>query len=154
MPKCRYSHCKHEGTPVDETGVRIGSVYYHKDCYEEKEAVVAIIDFYVNNFDPDPIFTVLRKTINNIVYGKKTDPAFVLFALRYAKSNNIGIYNPAGIYYVLKNRNMLDAWKKHTAPVIKQEDFKTIEDNGLVKIDGYSSFGKRGGFTKILGSNS
>ena len=152
MPKCRYKHCKHEGTPVDETGVRVGNAYYHKDCFEEKENINRIIDFYVNNFDPEPIFTSLRKTINNIVYGKKKDPLFVLFALRYAKSNNIKINHPGGIYYVLKNENMLEAWKKHTTPVVRQEDFKPVEDNGLEKVEGYNNFGKRNGFSRILGS--
>lgn len=125
--KCRYSHCLHETKDIPEgEEVLVGKgTYYHKDCYELKTAIKAIIDYYVENFDRDPIYAQLTKTINNIVFNKNKTPAFVLYALHYAKWAKIPLKHPAGIYYLIKDDKIIDAWnadltKKRAAQVQKK----------------------------------
>lgn len=134
--KCRYSHCLHETKDIAEgEEVLVGKgTYYHKDCYELKESIKAIIDYYVENFDKDPIYAQLTKTINNIVFHKNKTPAFVLYALHYAKWAHIPLRHPAGIYYLIKDDKIITAWKSTVAKKKAAEEVKRLNET---EIGGY-----------------
>ena len=147
MPKCRYSHCKHEGVPVNkEDGVCVGKSYYHIDCYQEKELLREIERYYIENFDSNPIMGALRKVINTIVFSQGKTPEFLMFALRYAKSNRIPLTHEAGIYYVVRDKEIINSWnKKRPTP---QFEFNDVSD--LETVDGYSTTQTKSGFNRIL----
>lgn len=150
MPKCRYAHCKHVGEPVDkEKGVHVGSAYYHEDCYKEKELLREIERYYIDNFERDPIMQALRKVINTIVFTQGKSPEFLMYALRYTKSNNIPLKHPAGIYYLMKDEKIIESWVAHTNRKKVNFDFPQVED--LKPEAGYvNNSGKRGWGNRIL----
>ena len=124
--KCRYSHCKHESKDMPrEEAVCDGRMYYHKDCYEEKETIKKCIDIYAKAFDADPIWNNLRIVINNIVYNKGNDAEYLLYALKYAARNKMTIRYPAGLYYLIKNKDIKESWEKE----------KKIADRGNVVVE-------------------
>ena len=156
MPKCRWSHCHHEGEEVSkENAVLIGrSTYYHPDCYAEKKAIEDIIEEYVNHYDPDPIFPHLRKVINNIVFNKGTSATYLLFCIRYAVENHITLHTPMGLYYLAKDYKIKEAWdrkqKVKAASEVNSISFEDAEGYGETQHYNYNTRSR--GFGKILGS--
>lgn len=151
--KCRYSHCKHGDEPLRrEDAIKDGRSYYHKDCLDEKSNLHNIEQYYIDNFDSQPIMSFLRKTINSIVFNKNTDTGFLLYCLQYAKRNHIPLRSPAGMYYLIKDQKIIGEWKeqerKRNAEVLKKAEFN-IED-GYSQIDGYINMGKTAGFGRVL----
>ena len=150
--KCRYSHCKHDGKPIRrEDAAKSGSSYYHKDCLIEKNLICDIMDYYVENFDKTPIMSLLRKTINTIVYNKNYDAEYLMFCLRYAKLNNIPINHPAGLHYLVKNYKIINAWESHLRDKAAKEVAKTefVVSDDLTRKEGYGTLTKSG-FGRIL----
>ena len=42
---CKYSHCLHSNREIEkEKAVRVGSSYYHSDCFKTKEDIKEIVD--------------------------------------------------------------------------------------------------------------
>ena len=124
--KCRYKYCKHETQTLNrEEAVLVGkSSYYHPDCLRESQLINEIVDVYTKRVDKNPIYTHLRKTVNNIVVNKKVDAEFLLFALNYAADNNM-IKHVPGLYYIVKNEEIKRAWnKKKTSEFIHSEKQK------------------------------
>lgn len=117
--KCRYKHCLHPNIPVSkEEGIAVGSAYYHPDCYELKNTVAEIIDFFSKEVNPDVVYMILVKTINNICFpkGKQGVPAErLLFQMKYYCRHGGKLQYPAGLYYVLQDRDSFDAWRKYKA---------------------------------------
>lgn len=148
MPKCRYSHCKHEGIPVDkESGVHVGSAYYHQDCFKEKELLREIERYYIQNFEKDPIMQALRSVINKIVFTQGKSPEFLMYALRYTKANNIPLKHPAGIFYLMKDEKIVDSWNKYLNKKKPVPKFAEVED--LKPVEGYGAQ-TSSGFGRIL----
>lgn len=151
--KCRYSHCKHADEPLRrEDAIKIGSVYYHRDCFEEKTNIHNIEKYYIDNFDSQPIIAFLRKTINSIVFTKNIETSFLLFCLQYAKKNHISLRSPAGMFYLVKNAEIIKAWEEQkrrgSANKLKQTDFNIEEEYS--QVDGYSNVGKTAGFGRVI----
>lgn len=117
--KCRYKHCLHPNIPVKkEEAIKVGSAYYHPDCYELKNTVAEIVDFFTKEVNPDVVHMILVKTINNICFpkGKQGVPAErLLFQLKYYIKHGGKLQYPAGMYYVLQDRNSFEAWRKYKA---------------------------------------
>jgi len=146
--KCRYAHCKHDGEKIRrDEAIKVGAAYYHPDCYAEKEKLHEIEKYYIEHFDMSPIMSMLRKTINNIIFTKKMDPDYVIYAMKYAKTNHIPVRNPAGLYYITKDWKIETEWEKHLekknqAKVAKMEfkvedDLKPVEGYGAQKANGF-----------------
>lgn len=148
---CKFSHCLHpdSGEFLKTDAVRVGNQYYHKDCYELKETIAEIVDYFSKEINPDVVFTVLRKTINTIVFPKnKTGiPADrLLFQLKYNHTHGGKIQYPGGLYYVVQDRESFEAWKKHEAEkAVSKMDFQIGDEQneskeGSVKIKKQKSF--------------
>ena len=117
--KCRYKHCLHPNIPVKkEEAVQVGSSYYHPDCYELKNTVAEIVDFFTKEINPDVVHMILVKTINNICFPKDKPgipPERLLFQLKYHQRHGGKIQYPAGLYYVLQDRPSYEAWRRYKA---------------------------------------
>lgn len=127
--KCRYKHCLHPNVPVTkEEAIQVGQSYYHPDCYELKNTVAGIVDYFSKEINPDVIYTVLVRTINNICFpikGEGVSPERLLFQLKYYQSHGGKIHYPGGLYYVLQDRKSFDAWNRYKA----EESIKGIKFN-------------------------
>lgn len=150
MPKCRYAHCKHIGEPVDkEKCVHIGNAYYHEDCYKEKETLGIIEKYYIDNFERNPIIQALRKVINTIIFKHGNSPDFLLYALRYAKENHIPLKHSAGIYYLVKDEKIKEAWQSFNNKKKRIEyNFSDVDD--LKPVEGYVNNSRKLGWEKRI----
>ena len=102
--KCRYNHCKHETKDVlASEAVKEGNRYYHKDCYKTKEDINKIVELFSEHVNPNVVFAVLRKVINNIVFTRGVDSGLLLFGLNYYISNKITMVGliPGRVTYLI-----------------------------------------------------
>ena len=123
--KCRYKYCKHETKDVvkEEAIEHKKGFYYHPDCYREwknKEKTVGLFLEKINRNSPIP---QLRNVINTIVNKNGVDSGLLLFGLQFYIDNNIEINYPAGLYYVIANKNVQEEWNKK-----KYEGYKVHVD--------------------------
>lgn len=149
--KCHYTHCKHEDINIPkEEAVKDGGNYYHADCLEERMTLREIENFYIQNFEEDPVMSLLRKTINRIVFDQGMDPKYVLFSLGYAKKNNIPLRHPAGIYYIVNDHEIINEWKRITAQQAIA-GFKFEATTELQPVAGYGAQMARGFRKAVVG---
>ena len=72
--KCGFSHCAHaDGKVAEDEAVKIGTRYWHKDCYEVSETIKDIRETYLDKISSSVVVSALNKIINNIVFGKKLE---------------------------------------------------------------------------------
>lgn len=132
--KCRYKHCIHpedDKVPKEEM-IKEGSTYYHKDCYEIKNNINEIIDLYCKKIGGHFTMAQLRKVINDIIFNKGNDSKFLLFGINYYINHGIKINNPAGLYYVLQNQDMIKQWNRlYVRKETKKEDVFKIEEKSF-----------------------
>ena len=110
---CKYSGCQHDNKEIDrDSAVKSGNAYYHPDCFQTKEDIKKIIDLFQKHINPNPIYSTLQSVIKNIVFTKGMGSEFLLFGLEYYISHNIPLNYPQGLYYVVQNKQVLDAYNK------------------------------------------
>ena len=157
--KCRWTHCKHGGEVDKDDAVKVGSAYYHKDCYAEKEAIQNIINLYHEKVDPRPIESYLRGTVNSLIYKDKYSAEFLLYAFRYCLNSGWTFNHPAGLRHAVKNVNAKKAWDKEQEKKVQaalKEKQKTVLVNNEFVLDlptGGSSYvnNSRSKFESVLG---
>ena len=130
---CRYAKCKHNSKELPkEEAVKIGAAYYHKDCAKIKEDVETVVMLFINNVNPNTIVPQLRKVVNNIIFDKGIDSDFLVFALRYYIDNKYTLNYPGGLYYVIQNKTVLNAYaskiKKEQAIALQKANVQHIEE--------------------------
>lgn len=119
--KCRYSHCLHESKEINrDQAVKKGNAYYHSDCLQTQTEIKEIIDLFTNKINKNPVYAQLNSVINNIVFTKGLGSNFLLFGLRYYIEHKIPLNYPQGLYYVIQNRSVIDAYHKEKAKTVKQ----------------------------------
>ena len=94
--KCRYSYCKHGGEVDKEKAVKEGNSYYHEGCLREKQLKSDIEQYYLENM-PSTTLQLIRKIIKQLIHEKNISADYVLFVLKYIKTNNKPINNPFGL---------------------------------------------------------
>lgn len=156
MVKCRYKYChrKHETNELSvEDAVSTGKgMYWHKDCYAECENIKEIIDLWTDRVDPSPIFSQLKKVINQIVYDRNVESAYLLFALKYCINHGWKLRYPSGLHYVYKNEEAKQAWLQYK----REEAIRNMTDQQFVvneQEDEATNFeykGSKRGFTRII----
>lgn len=147
--KCRYSSCLHDTKELDkEEAVKVGSQYYHKDCYETKEQIKEIIDLFVKNVNPNPVYAQLQAVIKQIVFTRGIGSEYLLFGLKYYIKNKIPLSYPQGLYYVVQNKDVKNEYEKSKAKAIKSIEVNIEETNG-----NYFEYKpkKQKGFADIIG---
>jgi len=109
--KCTYIKCQHDSPDIlGEDVVIVNRRKYHKDCAKNKENVIKIRDYFAENISKTVVFSNLMKVINNIIFAKRIDSDYLLFALKYSVSNNIKVSYPQSIYYLIDRDDVLKAW--------------------------------------------
>lgn len=135
--KCRYSHCSHDSREMNaEEAVKSGNAYYHPNCYEVKDNIRQITAMFTENVNSNVVHSQLAKIINDIVFAKGIASELLLFGLNYYISNKIRLNYPAGLYYVVQNKEMLNAYKLSKQKKIEKswlamDNFETEEDEEI-----------------------
>lgn len=129
MVHCRYPKCMklHESTelPKDEAYWDGKRGYYHPDCYHIMQTVNQIRDTFIKEINP--LLTgqqvgMLVSTINNIVFSKGIDVDQLKFTVEYFIKNKPGALKyPAGLHYIIQDKDAAAAWKKEQDKKIKEE---------------------------------
>ena len=139
--KCGFSHCAHaDGKVTEDEAVKIGTRYWHRDCYELSELIKEIRDNYLENISSSAVVSFLNKVINDIVFGKKLEnkkvstaqsnleaARYLLFAVEYAIKHSIPITHVPGLYYLIDNKNIKKAYEKENEIKIQKEMKKQMK---------------------------
>lgn len=142
MVKCRYPKCSklHETTELKkEDAVKGGNnSYYHPDCYHIMKTVTEIRDLYVKNINPaatgQQIGAVMSIT-NNMIFEKHIDADLIKFAAEYFVKYKPGIWKyPAGIAYLVQDKDVATAWNKEKQRKLREEQ-KSILVNDEFRFD-------------------
>lgn len=144
---CKYSKCLHGSREISkDDAVKIGNCYYHLDCLKTKEDIKKIIDLFTKHINPNPVYSNLQKVIDNIVFKKQLGSDFLLFGLKYYIDHKIPLNYPQGLYYVIQNKQVIEAYKK--------PEIKNIRNKVEIKEETNQSFThipiKNNGFADIL----
>lgn len=120
--KCAFKHCKHENEDIPQNeAVKVGNRYMHDDCSKISENITQIRDIYYEKVSNTVVVKQLVSAINTLVFTKKIDSEYLLFALNYAITNKTPIKSPYGLHYLVDNNRIKDAWKKKQSSVIKKQ---------------------------------
>lgn len=138
--KCAFSHCEHPDKKIPEAeAVRIGNRYWHKGCYETSQLIQEIVDDWQTNVSNTVVMSLLRKTINLIVFNKLNNPKlpkyesdlyaarYLNFALQYALNHNIPLKHPFGLHYLIDDKRVKEAWKKKEEARLQKEASKDMD---------------------------
>ena len=118
---CKYSHCLHNNREIEkEKAVRVGNAYYHSDCLKTKEDIKEIVDLFKTHINPNPVYSQLQSVIKNIIFVKGVQSDFLLFGLRYYIEHKIPLNYPQGLYYVIQNKDVANAYNKTKTKEIKK----------------------------------
>ena len=118
---CRYTNCPHKNKEIRrEDAVKKDNLYYHPDCLQTQSDIKEIIDLFKNKINPNPVYSQLQSVIKNIVFTKGLGSEFLLFGLRYYIEHKIPLNYPQGLYYVIQNKEMINAYNKQKAVAVKQ----------------------------------
>jgi len=136
---CRYAQCAklHETTELKkEDAVKSGSSsirYYHHDCYHIMTTIVKIRNLFIDNINPimtGQQISILVHTIENMVFDKKIDVDYILFALEYYIEHKTDkLKHPHGMYYIVQDFDVSDAWNKEQERKLSEKiarEFKKI----------------------------
>lgn len=119
MVQCTYSSCLHDSRNIRrEDAVCVGRKYYHEDCYQTKEEIEEIVDLFVTHINPHPVQAQLQKVINNIIFKKGLGSNFLLFGLKYYIEHKIPLNYPQGLYYVVQNKDVRQAYEKKRLSIL------------------------------------
>lgn len=126
--KCRYPKCNklHETTEIlKEDAIQHGKSYYHADCLHIMLTVTEIRDLFYKNINQlmtGKQIGTLVATINNIVLEKGVDVDFLKFAVEYFIKYKPGkLQYPAGLHYIVQDKDVKNAWEKWQERTIKAE---------------------------------
>jgi hypothetical protein len=108
---CGYKHCQiHEKIPASEA-VNVGNRKYHKECSETREKINEIRDLYIDNIDKSVTIPELVGVINRIIFDKKFDVEYMLFAMKNVIRRKLRIKSPYTLYYVADNKQIIKLWE-------------------------------------------
>ena len=118
---CKYSHCLHDNREIEKRkAIRVGNSYYHSDCFKTKEDIKEIVNLFKAHINANPVYAQLQSVINNIIFVKKVQSDFLLFGLRYYIEHKIPLNYPQGLYYVIQNKDVANAYNKAKTKEIKK----------------------------------
>ena len=144
---CKYSHCLHDNREIEKRkAIRVGNSYYHSDCFKTKEDIKEIVNLFKAHINANPVYAQLQSVINNIIFVKKIQSDFLLFGLRYYIEHKIPLNYPQGLYYVIQNKDVTNAYNKTKAKEIK----KSVEITEQTETEFKFVSTKNKGFSDII----
>lgn len=146
--KCGFKHCQHDSEITSDKAVKVGNRYMHEDCAEINNNITKIRDIYYEKISNTVVVKQLVSVINALIFTKKINSSYLLFAINFALTTNVPIKSPYGLHYLADNQRIKDAWNKkmsqeivakmkdeaeHEVAPIEQVKFKYIatENNGF-----------------------
>lgn len=163
-PKCFKLHSSTELLKDDAIKGGKSSSYYHPDCYHTMQTINKIKDEFYKNINPlmtGKQIGELVSTANYLVFEKKVNVDFLLFALEYYIKYKPGkLQHVPGLYYIVQNEDVTTAWKKEQDRKIRAEMKTELENGGretaeTFDLDLNSSFiykpQNKSRFTNVLG---
>lgn len=125
MYKCGFRHCQHESCEVPQgEAVKIGNRYYHEDCAKIYKNIEEIKKMYYEKISNTVVMPQLVSVINNIIFKKKVDSDYFLFAVDYAINIKKKINYPQGLHYIVDDYRIKDAWHKKQMQSISKIKFE------------------------------
>lgn len=110
---CGYSHCLHKGEKINKNdAVIVGNRRFHTDCADLHCKINKMKDLYYENIDDNVEFVTLMSVINNIIFNKRIDPDYMLFALNHVINRKIKIKSPYLLHYLPDNKIIISLWNK------------------------------------------
>ena len=135
MVKCKYSKCLHDTRELNkDKAVKVGSTYYHEDCLRTKEEIKQIVALFQQKVNANPVYSQLQSVINNIVFIKGLGSELLLFGLKYYIENKIPLNYPQGLYYVVQNKAVINAFHKNTVKIMGKIDIKNENNNSFTRV--------------------
>ena len=133
---CRYPKCKliHESTELlRDDAVQGGKqkYFYHPDCLHIMQTINEIRDLFIKNINPSITGSQIGQlvsVVNNMVFKKKILPTYtesvdyIKFALEWIIKNKPNVLKyPAGMHYIVQDRDVETAWKKEQEAKIRAD---------------------------------
>jgi hypothetical protein len=162
--KCRFSKCLkiHDTNELRRedavsTG-KNGSYFYHPDCYHLSQTISKIRDVYFEQVNPLMTNTQIKtlvNVINKIVFDKKVDADYLLFALEtYIKYKKKDL-NVPGLYYIIQDKDIKKAWEKKQEREIRErlkEELQNEKDYEMLDLSTSDKYNpqKQRSFADIL----
>ena len=136
LVRCRYTKCQllHETKELNKNDAIQGGVgsYYHPDCYHTMKTVNQIRDTFIQQINPlmtGKQIGVLVSTINKMVFDKHINVDFIKFSLDYFIKYKPGkLHQPFGLYYIVQDKDAVNAWKKEQNIKLRAEIRKQQEE--------------------------
>lgn len=123
--KCGFRHCQHESCEVSQDeAVKVKNRYFHQDCAEIYSNIEEVKKLYYEKISNTVVMPQLVSVINNIVFNKKVDSNYLLFAVKYAINTKRKINYPQVLHYIIDDYKIKDAWKKKQLQAIKDVKFE------------------------------
>lgn len=123
--KCGFRHCQHESCEISQDeAVKVNNRYFHKDCAEIYYDIERIKTLYYEKISNTVVMPQLINVINNIIFKKKVDSKYLLFAVQYAINTKRKINYPQGLHYIIDDYRIKDAWRKKQSRDVSNFKFK------------------------------
>ena len=120
--KCGFAHCACAEPLTDNNSVMVGKRHWHKQCFHIQETVGEIRKYYLSHFDRQAPMSYLNSVINNILYEKKVDADYLLFAMKYAYETDKKINAPASLHFLASDKRIQRLYKiTYTSPETKKK---------------------------------
>lgn len=106
--KCNYKQCKYGGRVRKVNAVKVGSLYYHKECRQEIEGKKKIRDLYYEKYGLEEGFAQVNLAINKYVEEFGVD--YIIFVLK----QNLNLNSIYGLSYFLKDDRFEQLYKNES----------------------------------------
>lgn len=126
--KCPYKQCKYNNEVVEDEAIKYNGRYYHKECLKEQQEKIEIRKLFFENINTLEVPAKLNNAINNIIHKKNVSSEYLLYALKYVIENKSPLNYAGGLYYIIGNKDIQNAYNKEKAKVIADEVKMEIKD--------------------------
>lgn len=118
--KCGFSHCSCEEPLTDDNAVLVGKRRWHKECIHAKDTADAIRKYYLSHIDRQVTMAFLNSVLSDVLYKKKVNADYLLFALKFAYETNKPVKSPAYLHYLADDKRIQRLYKTTMVSYDKQ----------------------------------
>lgn len=121
--KCVYSMCNNLGVCTEEK-VKVGSKYYCKECYDEKQGKDEIRRKLLQMLKTETVKNV-NTVIKDLVHRKNIPYQYILFTLDKIQNKNLALNYARGLIYYLNN---IDIKREYEDMILNDKFNKMIKE--------------------------
>lgn len=161
---CRFMLCNHPNKEIDITKdeyVVKGSMYYHKDCYSNKQKgewkdektkadLQLIKNLWSEHISRTVVYSQLMRCLNELI-ARDIDSGYLVFVMQYVIEHKLNLRYPMGFKYYVDKQEIQDAYNKKVKQPnkVNMNSFSVNSDND--DSPKFSINQKPTGFNRILG---